>query len=49
MPLGEPHPNLLRGHDRHFGAKLANPGVVFEEAVAAEVAERLGQMESSAA
>lgn len=30
---GAPHPNLLRGHDRHFGAKLADPGDAFREAV----------------
>jgi hypothetical protein len=38
---GAAHPNLLRGQDRHFGAKLADPGVVFREAVDAAVAERL--------
>ncbi len=36
--LGEAHPNLLRGRDRHFGAKMANPGEAFEKAVAAAVA-----------
>jgi len=40
---GKAHPNLLRGSDRHFGAKLANPGLVFEQAVEAAVAERLKQ------
>ena len=43
---GEPHPNLLRGRDRDFGAKTARPGLAWEEAVtkAAQelVAERLG-------
>jgi hypothetical protein len=38
---GKAHPNLLRGRDRHFGAKLADPGEAFEEAVKAEVAARL--------
>jgi hypothetical protein len=37
---GEPHPNLLRGRDRHFGAKLADPGQAFREAVEAALAER---------
>ena len=30
---GEPHPNLLRGRNRHFGARLANPGQAFQDAV----------------
>ena len=43
---GEPipkakHPNLLHGRDRHFGAKLADPGKVFQQAVDAAVEERL--------
>lgn len=38
---GAAHPNLLRGRDRHFGAKLADPGVVFQEAVEAEVQARM--------
>jgi len=38
---GEPHPNLLRSSDRHFGAKLADPGVAFREAVEVAVAERM--------
>jgi hypothetical protein len=33
---GDPHPNLLRGRNHIFGAKLADPGVAFREAVAAE-------------
>ena len=37
IPLGKTHPNLLRGRDRHFGAKLADPGKVFNEAVEAAV------------
>lgn len=41
--LGDPHPNLLRGSDRHFGAKLADPGEAFREAVDAAVAERLAK------
>lgn len=40
---GPAHPNLLRGRDRHFGAKLADPGQAFHEAVEAAVAERLGE------
>ena len=38
---GPPHPNLLRGRDRHFGAKVARPGLAFEEAVEAAVSQRL--------
>jgi hypothetical protein len=38
---GPAHPNLLRGRNRHFGAKLADPGTAFQEAVDAAVAERL--------
>jgi hypothetical protein len=45
--LDEPHPNLLRGADRHYGAKQADPGVVFKEAleagIEAAVAERLDE------
>ena len=40
-PMGPNHPNLLRGTDRHFGAKLADPGQAFHNAVDAEVARRL--------
>jgi hypothetical protein len=43
VPQGKPHPNLLRGRDRHFGAKLADPGEAFREAVDAAVAERLAE------
>ena len=39
---GKPHPNLLRGRNRHFGAKLADPGQAFHDAVEAAVAERMG-------
>jgi hypothetical protein len=45
LPQGEAHPNLLRGRDRHFGAKLADPGQAFNEAVEAAVAERLAGTE----
>lgn len=41
LPAGPAHPNLLRNQDRHFGAKLADPGVAFSEAVDKAVAERL--------
>ena len=47
--VGKAHPNLLRGTDRHFGAKLSNPGDVFNEAVEAAVAERLGKSDSATA
>ena len=43
FPQGEAHPNLLRGRDRHFGAKLADPGEAFREAVEAAVADRLAK------
>jgi hypothetical protein len=43
LPQGRPHPNLLRGRNRHFGAKLADPGQAFNEAVEAAVAERMAQ------
>jgi hypothetical protein len=41
MPRAEKHPNLLAGRDRHFGAKVADPGQAFTDAVEAAVAERL--------
>jgi hypothetical protein len=40
-PTPEKHPNLLAGRDRHFGAKLAHPGVAFQEAVDKAVAQHL--------
>lgn len=40
---GEPHPNLLRGRNRHFGAKMADPGIVFQQAVDAAVEQRLAK------
>jgi hypothetical protein len=47
IPLGKPHPNLLRSTDRHYGAKEADPGVVFKEAldagIEAAIAERLDE------
>lgn len=47
IPQGPAHPNLLRGLDRHFGAKLADPGTAFREAVDKAVTERLaGQAEA---
>jgi hypothetical protein len=38
---GPPHPNLLRSRNRHFGAKISNPGMVFEAAVEEAVNKRL--------
>lgn len=35
------NPNLLRGRRRHFGAKIARPGQVFENAVEEAVNERM--------
>jgi hypothetical protein len=43
---GPAHPNLLRGRDRHFGAKLADPGQAFRDAVEAELARRAGAVPS---
>jgi hypothetical protein len=40
---GPAHPNLLRGRNRHFGAKLADPGEAFHEAVEAAIAERVAK------
>jgi hypothetical protein len=37
---GPSHPNLLRGRDRHFGARIADPGKAFTDAVEAEIARR---------
>jgi hypothetical protein len=34
LPQGQGNPNLLRGTNRHFGAKMAKPGLAWEEAVA---------------
>jgi hypothetical protein len=42
---GLAHPNLLRGRDRHFGAKMADPGQAFREAVDAGIAERAQQQQ----
>jgi hypothetical protein len=44
---GRAHPNLLRGRNRHFGAKLADPGIAFREAVDEAVAERLADSSTS--
>jgi hypothetical protein len=38
---GPAHPNLLRSRNRHFGAKVSNPGMVFEAAVEEAVSKRL--------
>jgi hypothetical protein len=43
--LGAPHPNLLRGTNRHYGVKLAQPGQAFADAVNAEVVRRLAERE----
>jgi hypothetical protein len=39
------NPNLLTGRNRHFGARLADPGMAFREAVAQRVAEEMGRQE----
>ena len=41
--VGPDHPNLLRGRNRHFGAKLSDPGEVFNAAVEAAVAAHLAE------
>lgn len=43
LPQGEAHPNLLRGRNRHFGAKLADPGTAFNEAVEQAIAQHFAQ------
>lgn len=40
---GPDHPNLLRGRNRHFGAKLADPGEAFRNAVDVAVQQRLAE------
>lgn len=44
IPQGPAHPNLLRGRNRHFGAKLADAGKAFKEAVEAELVKRLHEL-----
>jgi hypothetical protein len=41
------NPNLLRGRKRHFGAKIAKPGQVFENAVEEAVTKRLEEQQAS--
>ena len=43
IKVGPAHPNMLRGKDRHFGAKVAQPAQAFAEAVEAAVEERLAK------
>ena len=43
------NPNLLRGRNRHFGAKLAEPGLAFDEAVEARVLEELAKYDQPSA
>jgi len=47
VAMGPAHPNLLRGTNRHFGARLADPGEVFNEAVEAEIARRAAEGEEA--
>lgn len=49
LPQGQPHPNLLRGRNRIFGAKLADPGEAFREAVAQAAADLAKQDRPAAA
>ena len=49
MKQGEAHPNLLRSRNRHFGAKLADPGVAFQEAVDQAVAQHLAAYDKPSA
>ena len=46
IKVGPAHPNLLRGKDRHFGAKTAQPAKAFAEAVETAVEERLATQNS---
>ena len=39
--VGEPHPNLLRGRRRAFGATLAQPGTIWQDALDRAVEQRL--------
>ena len=41
------HPNLLTGRNRHYGAKVSKPGIVFEDAVESAVAQRLAELGQS--
>ena len=43
----DPNANLLRGSDRHFGAKLSDPGEVFNKAVDEAVALKLAEAASA--
>lgn len=40
------NPNLLRGRNRHFGAKLAHPGIAFDEAVEQRVRQELAKFDA---
>jgi hypothetical protein len=40
IPQGPAHPNLLRGRNRIYGAKLADPGKAFQEAVQAALRDQ---------
>lgn len=47
IPQGKAHPNLLRGTDRHFGARMADPGIAFREAVDAALAQHLAEADAA--
>ena len=49
IPHGQDHPNLLRGRNRHFGARLADPGIAFNEAVEQAVLQRLAEFDKPSA
>lgn len=44
---GPAHPNLLRGRDRYFGAKTAEPSRVFTEAVEEALRARMEQQQET--
>ena len=44
---GPAHPNLLRGYDRHYGAKMAAPGLAFQEAVAQAAEEIIAKRDQA--
>jgi hypothetical protein len=45
LPAKRPHPNMLAGRNRIYGAKTAQPAKVFVEAVEVEVQRRLAAMQ----
>ena len=46
IPQGPSHPNLLRGRNRLFGAKIADPGVAFQEALDQAIADHFAEYDT---